>query len=184
MAEISTIARPYAKGLFQALADRHASSAEMNSVLAAMKDIQQALGTPELSGMVGDPRLQLGQMLELIHSVKAESETPKEVNNLLSLVLSNGRIFAWSEIVEQFHKLINDSEGIAEVHIESAFAISKEDVESLLASLAHRFSNKKFISTVTVNPDLIGGVCIRVGDQVLDGSIRARLNQMKTALTA
>ena len=150
MAEISTIARPYAKGLFQALADRHASSAEMNSVLAAMKDIQQALGTPELSGMV----------------------------------LSNGRIFAWSEIVEQFHKLINDSEGIAEVHIESAFAISKEDVESLLASLAHRFSNKKFISTVTVNPDLIGGVCIRVGDQVLDGSIRARLNQMKTALTA
>jgi F-type H+-transporting ATPase subunit delta len=62
--------------------------------------------------------------------------------------------------------------------------MTDDEVQSLLKALAHRFPNKKLVSDVTVNPELIGGVRIRVGDQVLDGSISARLEAMKTALTA
>ncbi len=184
MADISTIARPYAKGLFQALEDRKASIAEHKSVLKALEDISGILARPEVSRLFGDPRLLPEQIISLIQSVKAEQDTPKEVSNLLSVVLNNGRIEAWSDIVGDYHALINDAEGIAEVHIETAFDMSEEEAESLLAALSRRFPNKKFVSDITVNPALIGGVRVRVGDQVLDGSISARLAEMKTALTA
>lgn len=184
MAEISTIARPYAKGLFQALEDRHASFDEHKTVLKALEEISKVIATPEVSRVIGDPRVLPEQVIDLIHSVKAAEETPKEVNNLLSVVILNGRVAAWSAVADDYRKLINDAEGIAEVHIESAFEMSAEEVESLLAALSRRFPNKKFVSDVTINPDLIGGVRLTVGDQVLDGSISARLDQMKTALTA
>ena len=184
MAEISTIARPYAKGLFQALEDRHASLDEHKAVLKALEEISKVIATPEVSHLFGDPRLLPEQIIGLIHSVQPAEETPKEVNNLLSVVLGNGRIAAWHDIAGDYRSLINDAEGIAEVHIESAFDMTSEDVQGLLEALAHRFPGKKFVYDVKVNQDLIGGVRINVGDQVLDGSISARLDQMKTALTA
>jgi len=180
MAEISTIARPYAKGLFQALEDRHASIEECKAVLKTLENISTVIKTPEFSQLFGDPRLLPSQ----IKSALAGEEIQKEVSNLLTVVLDNGRIEAWSEIVNDFRTLINDAEGIAEVHIETAFGMTDDEVQSLLKALAHRFPNKKLVSDVTVNPELIGGVRIRVGDQVLDGSISARLEAMKTALTA
>ena len=184
MAEISTIARPYAKGLYEALEDRHASLDEHRAVLKALEEISKVIAMPEIYSVMGDPRLLPEQIIDLIHSVKAADETPKEVNNLLSVVLANGRIEAWPDIASDYRLLINEAEGIAEVHIESAFDMSSEDVQSLLKALAHRFPGKKFVYDVKINPKLIGGVCINVGDQVLDGSISARLDQMKTALTA
>lgn len=184
MAEISTIARPYAKGLFQALEDRHASIEECKAVLKTLENISTVIKTPEFSQLFGDPRLLPSQMIDLIKSALAGEEIQKEVSYLLTVVLDNGRIEAWSEIVNDFRTLINDAEGIAEVHIETAFGMTDDEVQSLLKALAHRFPNKKLVSDVTVNPELIGGVRIRVGDQVLDGSISARLEAMKTALTA
>ncbi|MCI5850085.1 MAG: F0F1 ATP synthase subunit delta [Sutterellaceae bacterium] len=184
MAEISTIARPYAKGLFQALEDRHASIEEHKVVLQGLEDVLRVLSEPEVSRLFGDPRLLPDQLIGLVKDALAGGTTPKEVFNLLSVVLDNGRIGAWPAIVDDYRKLINDAEGIAEVHIETAFAMPEEEVNGLLAALAHRFPNKKLVPEVKLNPDLIGGVRITVGDQVLDGSISARLDEMKTALTA
>lgn len=184
MAEISTIARPYAKGLYQALEDRHASIEEHKAALEAVEKISKVIAMPEIAQVFGDPKLSSEQIIDLIHSVLPESETPKEVNNLLSVVLKNGRIAAWSSIADDYRQLINNAEGIAEAYIESAFEMSSSEIEDLLKALARHFPNKKLVSHVTINRDLIGGVRIRVGDQVLDGSISARLEQMKTALTA
>ena len=68
MAEISTIARPYAKGLFQALEDRHASIEECKAVLKTLENISTVIKTPEFSQLFGDPRLLPSQMIDLIKS--------------------------------------------------------------------------------------------------------------------
>ena len=102
----------------------------------------------------------------------------------LHTVIENGRLCALPEIAAQFRALKNESEGVADAYIESAYALNKKEVEQLLACLEKKFPGKKLNPIVTVNKDLIGGVCVRVGDQVLDGSVRARLAQMQQALTA
>jgi F-type H+-transporting ATPase subunit delta len=79
--------------------------------------------------------------------------------------------------------LKNRAEGVADCLIETAFPLSDVQVAELLGSLSKKFG-QKLKSEVRVNADLIGGIRATVGDQVLDGSVRARLNDMQTALTA
>ena len=88
------------------------------------------------------------------------------------------------EIATQFRELKLLSEGVADAHIETAFELSPAELGSLMETLSKKFSGLTLHPVVVVNPDLIGGVRIRVGDKLLDGSIRASLSQMKTALTA
>lgn len=100
------------------------------------------------------------------------------------MVVENGRLEAVPEIARQFRELKNLSDGVADAHIETAFELSQADIDGLLNALAKKFPGVTLHPVVTVNPELIGGVCVRVGDQVLDASVRARLAQMKTTLTA
>ena len=88
------------------------------------------------------------------------------------------------EIAAQFRALKNESEGVADAYIETAYALTKKDVEQLLESLKNKFPGVTLNPIVSINKELIGGVSIRVGDQVLDGSVRARLAQLQATLTA
>ena len=78
----------------------------------------------------------------------------------------------------------HDGKGVADAYIESAYALTKKNVDQLVKALSTKFPGVTLRPEVSINKDLIGGVSIRVGDQVLDGSVRARLAQMKAALTA
>ena len=111
-------------------------------------------------------------------------EAPSELKGLLRTVIENGRLCALPEIAAQFRALKNESEGVADAYIESAYALTKKDVDQLVKALSTKFPGVTLRPEVSINKDLIGGVSIRVGDQVLDGSVRARLAQMKAALTA
>ena len=103
--------------------------------------------------------------------------------NFLKLVVANQRLAVLPEVALQFRQLKNEAEGVADCLIETAFPLSDAEGNDLLAALAKRFGTG-LRPSVQVNPALIGGVRIAVGDQVLDSSVRARLNQMQTALTA
>ncbi len=183
MAELSTIARPYAQGLIQALQGRGAGAEDMARALSDVQTVACAVQDPEVAALVGDPKLTDDQLFDLVAGVLGPEMT-SEVAHLLRVVVENGRLEALPEIARQFRELKNLSDGVAEAQIESAFELSSAEVEGLLKSLARKFPGVKLTPSVTINKDLIGGVCIRVGDQVLDASIRARLAQMKTTLTA
>jgi len=86
-------------------------------------------------------------------------------------------------VAAQFHRLKNAADGVAECRIESAFPLAEAEVTDLLAQLGRKFMGR-LQPQVVVDPHLIGGVRITVGDQVLDGSVRARLDAMRLALTA
>ena len=88
------------------------------------------------------------------------------------------------EIARQFQAMKNQSEGAAEAIITSAFPLDGDALSSLLSSLKKRFGGKELRPTIQVDPALIGGVRIQVGDEVLDSSIKAQLAQMQASLEA
>ena len=182
MAELSTMARPYALGLWKALSERGdaAHAAEIEQLLSTLSS---AVVDPQVAELVSDPKVTDDQIYDLLAGLIGE-DVPSELKGLLRTVIENGRLCALPEIAAQFRALKNESEGVADAYIESAYALTKKDVEQLVQSLSNKFPGVTLRPEVSVNKDLIGGVCIRVGDQVLDGSVRARLAQMKAALTA
>ena len=182
MAELSTIARPYAHGLWAALGD-NPTAAKVKAISEGLESLSGVILSPEMSPLVTDPKLTKTELFEAIKKSLGR-DVPKELEGLLLAVIENGRLSVLGEIAKQFKGLVNAASGVEEAHIESAFEMTPTQVSQLVESLEKKFPNVKLNPIVTVNPDLIGGVCIRVGDQILDGSVRARLAQMQAALTA
>lgn len=179
MAELSTIARPYAVGLMEALQERKASAQDMSAVLDAVSRLAETAVDPQIGQLEGDD----DQFYDIFASVVG-ADQPDEVKNLLRVVIQNGRVDALPEIARQFRILKNESEGVADALIETAFPLSDAELKDLLEALAKKFPGVKLHPVVSVEKALIGGVRVHVGDKLLDASILARLNQMKTALTA
>lgn len=182
MAELSTIARPYAQGLLLALRDANKGPKEAAELVACIDGLTEIVVLPELVAAIGDPKLSNEQLFETI--VAVAGEMPAEAKNLLKVVVENGRLEVMPEIARQFRELNNLSEGVADAHIETAYPMTEAEIDSLIAALGNRFPGVKLTPIVTVNEELIGGVRVRVGDKTLDGSIKTRLAQMQEALTA
>ncbi len=183
MAELSTIARPYAHGLFEALTDRKAGAEDVAKALECLDAVASVACDPQVATLVGDPKLTDDQLFDLIAETCGELSSP-EVSKLLRVIIENDRLEAVSEIATQFRELKNASEGVADAYVETAFELSDAELEDLMVKLAQKFPGMKLSPVVTINKDLIGGLTVRVGDQLLDASIRTRLAQMKTTLTA
>jgi F-type H+-transporting ATPase subunit delta len=179
MAELSTIARPYADALFETA---RASGEGLERWLAVVEELAALMSHPQVAQVVADPKLDDAQVVDLLSSL-VKQPLPATGTNFLKLLVANQRLAVLPEVAVQFRQLKNEAEGVADCLIETAFPLSDTEVNDLLAALAKRFGTR-LRPSVQVNPALIGGVRIAVGDQVLDSSVRARLNQMQTALTA
>jgi F-type H+-transporting ATPase subunit delta len=179
MAELSTIARPYADALFETA---RASGESLERWLAVVEELAALMSHPQVAQVVADPKLDDAQVVDLLSSL-VKQPLPATGTNFLKLVVANQRLAVLPEVAVQFRQLKNEAEGVADCLIETAFPLSDAEVNELLGALAKRFGTG-LRPSVQVNPALIGGVRIAVGDQVLDSSVRARLNQMQTALTA
>ena len=107
-----------------------------------------------------------------------------ELTGLIRVVIENGRLEALPEIAAQYRALKNESEGVADAYIETAFPLDDKGVKQVITDLSDRFPGLKLNPIVTVNPALIGGVSVTVGDQIIDISVRTRLKKMQAALTA
>ncbi len=182
MAELATIARPYAEALFQATGSSqpNATSAvatEMNALSAVTADHQ-------VRRFAASPKVSNDQVFELLMSVvDAPKPLSAGVQNLVRMVIENGRLDALPEIATQFHALVNERSGTSDAVIHSAYPMDAAAIDGAKRALEKRFGRTLAVSVV-VEPELIGGVRVVVGDEVLDLSIKARLEQMKAALTA
>lgn len=179
MAELSTIARPYAEALFEAVRDDTQGLDHWSDVLATLA---QLAGMPEVLDAMGDPRLNNSQRIELLSGL-APQELPARAANLLALLVENNRVQALPQLAEQFELLRNRLEGTALVRISSAFPLDEAQLDKLVQGLERKFG-LKLKPQVTVDPDLIGGVRVAVGDHVLDTSVQARLASLRDTLAA
>ena len=176
MAEIATIARPYAEALFKAAGGNAvALSAEVNRLAAVAADAQ-------LRQFADNPKVSSAQIFELVSGVVNEPLSGP-AQNLLRIVIDNGRVVALPAIAAQFQALVNARGGVSDAVIESAFPIDGDQLAEVVATLETRFG-RKLNASVSLQPQLIGGIRVIVGDEVLDTSIKNRLEQMKAALTA
>jgi F-type H+-transporting ATPase subunit delta len=122
------------------------------------------------------------QIFDLISGLLPQA-LPDTGKNFLRTVIDNGRLAALPEIAAQFRVLKNGRAGSSDAVVYSAFPIAAALLGEVAAALEKRFGRKLNL-TVQEDPSLIGGIRVVVGDEVLDTSVKARLDQMKVALTA
>jgi len=177
MAEIATIARPYAEALFQV-----AKSQDLAAWGRQLDALAQVAQDADLRQFADHPKAQPEQVLAVI-AAAAKQDLAPGVQNFLRAVIENGRLSALPEVVAQYHVLANAASGVSDAHIYSAYDISAAQLAELKTTLEQRFG-RKLDAHVQIEPALIGGVRVVVGDEVLDTSVKARLERMKVALTA
>ena len=179
MAELSTIARPYAEALFGVA---RADSAGLTAWAELVAEMAQAASHPDVRNAITDPTFDSTQRAELF---MATLKTPlsAEARNFITLLVENDRLLLLPEIASQFSWLKNRHEGKADAEIVSAFPLTDAQVTDLVAGLEKKFG-VKINPVVHVDASLIGGVRVAVGDQVLDTSVRAQLDRMRDALVA
>jgi len=175
MAEIATIARPYAQALFQASGSGAAGTAAWLDELASVAADEQ------LRQYADNPRTRPEQVFSLVTGVM-KTRLPEMAQNFLRTVIDNGRLAALPEIADQFRVLKNAQQGTFDAVVYSAFAIDSATLADLSGVLEKRFARKLNLQ-VELQSELIGGIRVVVGDEVLDTSVKARLELMKTALT-
>lgn len=177
MAEPATLARPYAEAMFKVAVNGDLMrSAEQLDALAAVA------ANAQLRQYADDPKVSATQVFDLITSV-VKTPLGDAAKNLLRAVIDNGRLPVLPEIAAQFHALANARSGVSDATVYSAFPIGPTQLADVVAALEKRFA-RKLNASVVVEPELIGGIRVVVGDEVLDTSVKARLEQMKAALTA
>jgi F-type H+-transporting ATPase subunit delta len=176
MAELATIARPYAEALFKATA------ADLAGAAVWVEELAVIAGNPQLQQFAENPNATAQQVFDVIAGV-AKAPLNDAAKNFLRTVIDNGRLSVLPEIAAQFRTLKNVQSGSSDAVVYSAFAIDGAALADVKATLEKRFGRKLNVS-VELQPELIGGIRVVVGDEVLDTSVKARLEQMKVALTA
>lgn len=176
MAELATIARPYAEALFKAArADLQAADAWLQPLAQVAEDVQ-------LQEFAANPNVSDTQVFDMISGV-AKVALSDQGKNFLSTLIDNRRVSALPEIAAQFRALKNAQSGSSDAVVQSAFPIEGAALADVSALLEKRFG-RKLNAKVQLVPELIGGIRVVVGDEVLDTSVKSRLEQMKTALLA
>jgi len=176
MAELATIARPYAEALFRASVGEDA-----RTLADQLETLGQIAGHAQLRQFADSPKVDAAQVFELISGVARLALAPK-LANLLRTVIDNGRLNALPEIAAQYRALVNASTGVSDARIISAFPLDVGQLADVVATLEKRFG-RKLNATVAIDDSLIGGIRVEVADEVLDTSVKARLEQMRVALT-
>src|SRR4051812_8313921 len=178
MAEPSTVARPYAEAVFK-LADEAGALAKWSEMLANLAQVSQ---DPRVRTTVADPNLSDAKVAGFFISILA-SKLNGEAENLVRVLAHNGRLELLPEIRQQFEALKNEREGVIEAEVQSAFELSEDQLKDLVQRLEKK-TGRKVRPHVSIDRELIGGVKVVMGDKVIDGSARAQLGALETALKA
>ncbi|WP_018079232.1 F0F1 ATP synthase subunit delta [Thiobacillus denitrificans] len=176
MSELSTLARPYAEAVFrlaQGENDLTGWSTRVQSLALIVADAQVAR-------LIADPAVASERVADLIIEV-AGADLGEHGANFIKVLSENDRLPLLPEISGQFETLKASAEGTLEATITSAQELTQAQIDDLVAGLKAKF-NRAVNVQVAVNAELIGGAVIAIGDQVIDGSVKGRLQRMSFAL--
>ena len=178
MAELATVARPYAEAAFR-LADEAGALARWSEMLGGLAAVA---ADARVRRATADPRLSDAQRAGLFIAVLG-GRLSGDAENFVRVLAQNDRLTLLPEIREQFEALKNDREGVVEATLQSAFELTEAQLQDIVARLEKK-TGRKVRPHVSVDRELIGGVRIVLGDKVIDGSARAQLAALEAALKA
>ena len=174
--ESTTIARPYAEATFA----RALESDSLDKWSATLGLIEQLVIDPDVTGLLSTHRLEQEQMASLLLDVAGDN-LDSEGQNLVRLLVENDRLAVAPEINLLFTDLKNAHQGALEVFISSAYVLQPAQEKQLAAALSNKLGREIHI-TSEKDPSLIGGVKIRAGDMVIDGSVAGQLKKLANEL--
>jgi F-type H+-transporting ATPase subunit delta len=182
MAELVTIARPYAEAVFKLARENNALAAWSD----ALANLDAVVGNEHVQSRISDPNVSAQQLEGLVLGVigdKFDSAVAGAARNFVQVLVSNNRLELTPQIRGLFESLKREQEGTLEATIISAHAMSAGDAEvkSLVAALEAKYK-RKVTAKVETDASLIGGVKIVVGDKVIDATVRGKLDAMAAAL--
>jgi F-type H+-transporting ATPase subunit delta len=177
MAELATVARPYAEAAFRA--------AQQNGTLASVAEGLAMLAAAErdegMRAVLLNPKVTAQQKKDLLGSIVGD-RMDTVVKNLVSLVIDNHRETLLGHIEEQFDELKREQEKVVRARITSAQPLTDSQRSDIVSALERRYG-KKVEAELDVDAALLGGARVQVGDQVIHASVRDALAQMAAALT-
>ena len=176
MSESITIARPYAQAAFEE-AQR---LSDLKGWSEALLSLAEAVCHPEVRAVVTSPRIAKRQLESLMDGLLG-SQAKAPLRNFIRVLIDNQRLLVLPEIAATFEILRAEAEKTVNVVVDSAFEMSVAQQEKIVRSLKARLG-REIKLTCKVNKELLGGVVIRAGDKVIDGSARTRLGEMANAL--
>ena len=174
MQETATLARPYAQAVFE----RAREGGQWDEWSGALVFLRLLMQDPMMHKIALDPRIERSKLERLIFDLAGDRLTP-EVRNLIRVLLDAGRLQILPEIARLFEELRAEAQGSVDVEVISAFDLSAEQ-EQVIAAAVKRRVGKDLKVTTRIDRGLIGGAIVRVGDLVIDASLRGRLQQLST----
>lgn len=177
MAELVTVARPYAEAAFR-LAVENQQLQHWSDMLGL---IEALVRDEQIASRIGDPNVDDHALQSLILGILGD-RLDGTGRNLVQVLVQNGRLELVPHIREMFDELKREHEGVLEAKIISAQPVDDEQIKPLLSALERKYG-RKVSAQVEVDPELIGGARILVGDKVIDATVRGRLDAMAAALT-
>ena len=176
MAEVAALARPYAEAAFEIASEKN----DVDGWSDFLAFLDQVVHADSMANVINNPRVSKSDFEKLMLDICSEQSTPEGIN-FVRLLIQNGRISLAGEIAAQFEKKRSEIQGYLEVTVTTALPMSAEEEQSLAGKLSDSFKKQVRIS-VTEDASLIGGVIIRAGDKVIDGSISGQIQQLAKQL--
>ena len=176
MSEAITTARPYAQAAFDEAQKQNDLKGWSETLLAGA----EAVSNPEVATLISSPRAKANQVEEVMRALCGVKPGSMQ-DNFIRLLGENGRLDVLPEIAAMYEVLRAEAEKAVDVTVSSAFELNDAQKQKITAALTKRM-NRKITLHCETNQKLVGGIVIRAGDKVIDGSVRARLGEMANAL--
>lgn len=182
MSNYVTIARPYAKAIFE-----HAKACEKLKEWSAVLSfwylvVSESNAIEFLTNPATLPEQKTALLTALVPENLAQSDL-SALTNLITLLANNNRLFALPSISILFNQMRAEQEKTLEVDVISFSALTEEQEAALVNKLKHRLK-REIALNVSINQALLGGAIIQAGDLVIDGSVRGELNKLRAHLVA
>ncbi len=177
MALARSTARRYAEAAFE-IAERDDS---MEAWMAALTVADERLTGDDVMRLLSNPSVPATARTEALERIVGDDVAGLQ-RNLLALMVRRGRFEQLPAVIREFRRLYRQREGIVEATVTSVTALESTELEALRSRL-EELTGARIELDQAVDPDLLGGVVVRVGDQLIDGSVRGRLDRLHTDLT-
>lgn len=168
-------ARRHAQAVFQIAREQDT----LDKWQSDLDDIASAFGDPDLSRVLESPRIRPDQKQEL--AGQRFAGLGPLARNLATLLVTKGRVALAGEIAGEYRNLLDDHRGVGAAEVTTAVPLNSE-AEKRIAEQMSRATGKRITLTSSVDPDIVGGIVIKIGDRLIDGSTRTKLSAMRNSL--
>jgi len=176
MAELTTIARPYAQAVFRHAQENDRLDQWSTMLVTAASVIQDTA----MREVIASARLSREQITDMLIDICAEA-VDEQGRNLVRLLDENDKLTLLPEIAVVYEHYRAEAEQTIEAEMVSAFPVSEAQQEKITAALVKRLGSKVSLD-ISVDQTLLGGAIIRAGDMIIDGSVQGKLNKLASAM--